>query len=278
MVRNILVTGDYWNPDFKSFLTGFDAVTLVPIQKIATTEQSFDLVVIAQSEPGQFQLEVIEQLQMQFANTPLVAVMGSWCEGEQRTGQPWPGVPRIYWHQWKGRFESFIQQLKAEGITGWHAPRTSSVADRIFSTPKPHLDLSRQIKSVGISAPSDEQFEMLRDVMQHFGWECHWVERCPAKPQSDQRFDVICVEADSLSKQLEARIGQLESEFPHAGLVVVLGFPRTEDVQRLLMLGVSQVVSKPFELSDLRIALNDSLKDNTEKNRSRMSENQSNSP
>ena len=119
MDRKILVTGDYWNPEFRSFLTGFDAVTLVPIKKVSATEQSFDLVVIAQAEPGQFSLETIEQLQMQFGNTPLVAVLGSWCEGEQRTGQPWPGVLRIIGINGRGDLNrSFSSWKPKASLTG----------------------------------------------------------------------------------------------------------------------------------------------------------------
>ncbi len=34
MEPKILVTGDYWHSDFKHVLSGFDAVTLVPFEKI----------------------------------------------------------------------------------------------------------------------------------------------------------------------------------------------------------------------------------------------------
>jgi hypothetical protein len=252
--QQVLVTGDYWHQDFQHILSGFDAVTLVQIDKIdRLTDQTFDLVVIAQSRRDQYELEVIENLQSRFEQSPVVAVLGSWCEGETRSGQPWPGVLRIYWHQWSGRFQGFQQQMEVHGISSWHAPRTSSNADRILATHT--LDSTAEVKCVGISAWTRPQFEMVQDAVESFGWECRWVERCVWDAQSVQLLNPICIEADSLTPDLEKRITWLKSEFPLAGFVIILNFPRINDVTELAKLGIANVVSKPFELNDLQAGI-----------------------
>ncbi len=262
MERNILVTGDYWHRDFKSFLAGVDQVTLIPVDRIGNTsaDQQFDLIVLAQSQPEQISQTSVEQLQARFPHTPIVAVLGSWCEGELRTGKPWPGVLRIYWHQWQGRFDTFMGQMDTAGISDWHAPRTSSTADRFLRRDQPHSVLHSHIRCIGVSTWTLSQYEMLRDAIEFFGWTCVWVERAVEKAATDNAdsglvFNPICIEAESLSVELGQRIQWIQSLFPLAKLVVVANFPRENFVRGLIDLGVSQIVSKPFELNDLRFAL-----------------------
>ncbi len=252
--QQVLVTGDYWHQDFQHILSGFDAVTLVQIDKIdRLADQTFDLVIIAQSRRDQFELEVIENIQSRFGQSPIVAVLGSWCEGEMRSGHPWPGVIRIYWHQWAGRYEAFTQQMESHGISSWHVPRTSSRADRILASHS--LDSNSEIKWIGISAWTRTQFEMVHDAVESFDWESRWVERCVWDATSAQLLNPICIEADSLTPELEQRIAWLRSEYPSAGFVMILNFPRINDVEDLAKMGIAHVVSKPFELNDLQAAI-----------------------
>ena len=55
-----------------------------------------DVMVVAQSRPGQFAAQDLEQLLGLAPLARLVALLGSWCEGETRTGHPWPGVMRLF--------------------------------------------------------------------------------------------------------------------------------------------------------------------------------------
>lgn len=254
MEPKILVTGDYWHRDFKQFLSGFDAVTLVPMDKILNlSSESIDLVVVAQSRRDQYSIGSIEMIQTQFGTTPVVAVLGSWCEGELRSGNPWPGVHRVYWHQWSGRFETFVEQLRKNGITNWHAPRTSSVADQI-QLPRAKVAESR-IQYVGISSWTQSNFEFLQDAIGQLGWRSRWVERSTWDASTNQVFDPICIDADSYTPDVDKRLNWLRSEFPTAAFVMVLNFPRPQDITELSGRGILQVVSKPFELNDLKTAI-----------------------
>ena len=157
---NILVTGDYCHRDFTDLLKSIPAATLVPLRKLIETsgdnkqtvdndqtpmveqstieqpenlfDRNFDLILIAQSIPDQFSTAHIEYLQARHPLTPVVALLGSWCEGDARTGRSIPGVRRIYWHQWHGRFELFRHQLQHDGYTEWHSPFTATVGDQFL--------------------------------------------------------------------------------------------------------------------------------------------------
>jgi len=127
----ILISGDYWHHEFQGVLSEFpNAVTLAPIDRLdSMSDQTFDLIVLAQSRPDQIPAEVAERIQANHPTTPVVALLGSWCEGGMRSDVPWPGVRRIYWHQWAGRFDQFTNQLSENGITLWHQPGTATNAD-----------------------------------------------------------------------------------------------------------------------------------------------------
>ena len=62
-----------------------------------------DLIVIAQTFPGQFSHQAVERLRRLAPLARVVGLMGSWCDGEMRTGSPWPAVVRTYWRQWTAR-------------------------------------------------------------------------------------------------------------------------------------------------------------------------------
>ncbi len=70
-----------------------------------------DLIVIAQAFPGQVTTEQVERLRRAAPLARVLGLLGSWCEGEARTGRPWPGVIRVYWHQWTPRCRSELRAL-----------------------------------------------------------------------------------------------------------------------------------------------------------------------
>ena len=262
--HTILVTGEYWHPDFQPFISTLDIpVTMVPIEKIESVKDyKFDLVLVAQSRRNQISDEDIESLQALFINLPVVALLGSWCEGEPRSGAPWPGVTRVYWHQWEGRYDRFVEQLDHEGITDWHAPRTSSVADQIAGLKKAAVNSASgsRMEYIGVSAWTRDQYEMIADSVKHFGWRCGWVERALWDGATSRLVSAICVDADSWSGDLQNRLKWIHDEIPEAPMVLLLSYPRQDEMDAIRRAGVAEVVSKPFELADLESALKRAMK------------------
>lgn len=261
--HRLLMTGDFWHSDFQSILSSLETpITLVPIGKIESVAKSdFDLIVIAQSHRDQIEIADIDRIHQMFEGTPIVALLGSWCEGEVRSGHPWPGVVRVYWHQWAGRFEAFLKQFKS-GDSGWESPRTATVGDRILAASGGgHPEISSIAaeslggETIGISAWTSSQHEMLADAISHFGWTSHWIERETMDGQMASDLSVICVEADSWSPELNHRLQWIKKEVSSVPMVLVLNYPREGELDEIRSAGVSEVVSKPFELTDLKSAI-----------------------
>jgi len=109
--HKILITGDYWHEDFRDVLSQLRVpATLVSLKSIRegnTKNENYEVVLLAQARPDQFSQQDNELLQKTFPHTPVVSLVGSWCEGELRSGNPAGGGVRIFWHQWQGRYDNF---------------------------------------------------------------------------------------------------------------------------------------------------------------------------
>ncbi|MFW6124996.1 MAG: hypothetical protein ACOC46_02510, partial [Pirellulales bacterium] len=108
---SILLVGDHHREEFR------DAVDDLPrhgtvrraadvkaaVAMIAGGEVSPDVLVLAQALADQFPAEAVERLRARAPLARVVGLLGSWCEGEMRSGHPWPAALRVYWHQWGER-------------------------------------------------------------------------------------------------------------------------------------------------------------------------------
>ena len=208
----VLISGDYWHSDFRTLLPSMDCVTtLVPTEKLSDdhlTDASFDLIVLAASRRDQFSHEWVESIRSKASPTPLVALMGTWCEGEQRSGEPWPGVQRIYWHQWEGRFARFVEQLAADQVCDWQLPATANDADSVLNFDSTYHD-SNLI--VGVSAVSDIQYQMVDDASQTAAAKTVWLEGEHVNPADIEQLSLVVVDADSWDRNVQARIHWLRN-------------------------------------------------------------------
>lgn len=272
-VPKVLLTGDYWHSDFKGLIASSVCVTtLVPEDKIDEhhlSKNAYDLVVVAASRRDQFSPEWIEVLRSGAAPAPVVALLGSWCEGEQRSGTQWPGIKRVYWHQWRGRFDYFASQIielsPSESNPGvWNLPGTSNDADIIeqISQTSFNHNIGNDWK-IGISSLSESAFQMLDDALRAFGSSTIWIERQQWDADVAEKLSLVCAEADTWNEAVESRIRWLQDDLEiDVPIVLVLNFPRQNDVELAQSVGVREVVSKPFQLTDLAAAIERSISQN----------------
>ncbi len=110
-----------------------------------TRDPAPGLILLAASRPGEVTHEEIEALQQRAPLTRLLALLGSLCEGEQRTGRPWPGVLRYYWHQWTWRLKPLLQRwldrhmsiaaepARDDAPFAWELPLTATEDERCLA-------------------------------------------------------------------------------------------------------------------------------------------------
>ena len=245
-LRHILMVGERFHREFThatSWLTRHSRLTCcdsVPeaLHHLAGGELPH-MIILAQARPGQFTRADLELLCRLAPLARPVALLGSWCEGEPRTGHPLPGVVRVYWHEFETRFARELSQ-PAAGI--WTLPRTATEAERSL-----HLDVPQSIdrrEMVAVAATTISVYKGIAEACAQSGHASVWFG--PRNTPTVTR--VLAGIWDASNAAFGNRIGP-------APLIVLAGFPRLTDRQQLEAIGVRSVIAKPYLVPDLLTAL-----------------------
>lgn len=213
-----------------------------------------DCVLIAQSHPYGVSVDVVRAVREQFPQSPIVALLGSWCEGELRTGRPRPSVERVYWYHFPAWWRRFLD-MKGSGIfSAYRAePGKPLMAEKI-------PDPLEQAGTVLVDCRDRETFEALADSLS--GGQCVAVWLQPGRPWplvigafagiwvGGQLTDM---EVPLLTKFCDRFAGDSRR------VVALLDFPRHDRVQRARELGATAVLARPWREEELCDALGFSL-------------------
>lgn len=214
---------------------------------IAQREFCPDLVVLAQAYPGQFRTQQVERLRRAVPLARMIALLGSWCEGEMRTGDPWPGGIRLYWHQWPGQVQRELEAM-AEGRAGaWSLPMTATEEERLLAG-----DTAAEPAMSGlalVAARDRDMADWLSAACRKCGLATVWHQG--QQPLRAAGVDVVIYDATSPTAYELREIADLRGSMPKAQLIALLDFPRIEDAVRARRAGADEVMSKPLMVADL---------------------------
>ena len=208
-----------------------------------------DVMVVAQSRPGQFAAQDLEQLHGLAPLARLVALLGSWCEGETRTGHPWPGVMRLFWHEWQPRFAREL--LRNDVAATWHLPRTvTDVEQLLHQRPQsPPHQLCGHAGLIAIHTYDVISFDCLADAGRIGGYA---VARVPPDALHAVRGASAAIFDSRMSSDAEFEtLKKFAESLRPVPVVAILSFPRLDDCSRALAAGAVAVIGKPFLVDDL---------------------------
>lgn len=222
----------------------------------ASGEIAADLTVIAQSYPGEFSHQSVDRLRAASPLTRIVALLGSWCEGEMRSGHPWPAVVRLYWHQGLGRIAREIKRLAGGACPSWGLPLTATEEERLLAECatgfQPVATRQRPVLRqglVGIAARRFESFDWLSAVCRQYGSPTVWL-RGPQYPRVEG-LTAILIDGTDFGDAEMTTLRRLSERYSQARRVALMDFPRIEDRERVLRAGADAVISKPVSVEDL---------------------------
>jgi hypothetical protein len=192
-------------------------------------------ILLFQSRPGQISRTVVEQYHARAPLARLVALVGPWCEGEQRSGRPWPGVVRVAWRNWHERLPQALG-LNAESEP---LPRTATEADRLQHELAAWK--TREITGfVAVRTSNSVNFEVLQSALAHCGFCARWAN-----------------DGQPATADLEIIDGwEHWPAFPGPPRILLLHFPRPDDLARAQQRGAAVILAQPLLLADLRAAIN----------------------
>jgi CheY-like chemotaxis protein len=204
----------------------------------------------AQARRGEFNSAEIERLHQTMPLVRMFTALGSWCEGELRTGSPWPGVPRLYWYDVAG-------WLERQWSHSLFAPRTVTVAERALLETR--AGLSKFSGHIVIESPNHAGFASLQTILESQGGTCHWAHRrIPIESPDLLLWDCPRWPGAEALKSIRQRFALLaDSPDPRWGALI--GWPRWDEYQAAEQAGAAFVIAKPFSLDHLVSAVGDAI-------------------
>lgn len=256
----VLVIGEVDRADFRQALETLRSS--VPLVSIATIEQALtwlatrnaesdlttpDVVIVAQSWPGQFTTQDIDRLRRAAPLLRILSLAGTWCDGESRTGNPWPADFRASWHQWPARIRAQLEQLAGGNCPAWGMPISMADDERLLWSADFDSPSGRGL--VAIQARQGDVARWLADACRHAGHETVFIEPGSCMPATSVAAGIW--DATSCNPSEIAELRSFATTLADVPIIALLGFPRTEDCQRVLSAGAATVLSKPLLLDDL---------------------------
>ncbi|MHB1037337.1 MAG: hypothetical protein ACYC35_22650 [Pirellulales bacterium] len=269
MQLSILMVGAADSPEFAEAaapLDQFGRVTAVPNVEVACARLAAgaffpEVVVLVESRPGEISHEAVDRLRRLAPLARFVGLMGSWCEGETRSGAPWPAVERVYWHQWAPRIARELERLTEGRCPTWGLPVTATEEERLLSTVQE--EPPRRQGLVVIETRWFEMAECLSAACRDRGYHALW-RRPEVQPAETQTVEVekgtdspaekvaaVIWEGACCDDLAAADLRRLAAEFPGVPLAALFDFPRAFDRDRALAAGATCVVSKPVVLEEV---------------------------
>jgi hypothetical protein len=244
-VQSLLwIIGDWQHEDFREAMAWLDGNAryehFANPKAAVTADQCGHVpqaVVFAQSRPGQFARGEVEQLHAAAPLARLIVLTGPWCEGEGRSGRPWPGVTRVPWRSWRSRLALELGSASFVSASGQRLPRTATEAERMERSVA-GVEPRRFDGQADVYTESQLVFEGLAGGLGQLGLRAAWrnVNEEPAGAPADvalldgwENVPAVC---------------------PARG-VLLLHFPRPEDVARAAQLGIAAILPQPLFLAEL---------------------------
>ena len=245
---SVLVTGKFEHWEFCDCIFALNdlancrTVEETSIEQLGDVIDSFDAVIAFQTRPGELGHDLFRYLQTNAPLSPIVMVLGSWCEGEMRSGYPPEGVIRYYWHQFESHWRDFASSLINDVTTSWHLPATMTHADRLLERPPVQ---SEEPINIAVVARQPWNAEAICDACNAIGYRAEILKDLQ---QPDPDCQVVVYDDDGFSTNTFEEINKYSIP-----TVVTSGYPRKFEIQQLFPRAA--IVSKPFGLVELRHAI-----------------------
>ncbi len=238
---HVLLTGELASPDLAP------AVAWLRANARCDSSADFrngdpDAIVICLARPGQITRTDVEDLQRAHPLSQPMALVGPWCEGEVRSGKPWPGVTRVYWHQWQLRLPAELARLSPGAF---RLPRSATEVDALLSRPGPRRTARPAL--IGVVSGRHINFEAIALALDAGGHHPVWISIADALPVL--QLDALVVDEFDLPQAsmwdaARQRLGPLPT-------VLLANFPRPEELDPPGALPQLSILAKPYHLADL---------------------------
>ena len=211
------------------------------VEALKLEQKPFDLHIVAQVRPGEHTHSSFDSLRCAAPLAPIVCLLASYCQGETRTGKPWPGAPRMYAHQFIARVGQQFERLESQGGLAWAPPFTQTEEDRLLASSP--INERPIMARAAVFSDRRETASALCDLFSYAG--------CTVVDRSGDDVDVAIWDCQGDFLASQSSFERLVERWPRTAKIVLVGFPRVVQQAAALTSGAAAVVSKPFLAEDL---------------------------
>ncbi len=225
-------------------------------KKLSAGECEPDLIVVAQSWPGEISPREIDRLRRLAPLARVSELLGSCCEGEARTGRPAGGTLRHYWHQWLARMAPQFERAAGGERPNWSLPITATDDERLMAmaTVATEKVVAVRPRATGrglivVLVGDCRMARVICDACPTRGLSCVWLP--PGREMYLSGVRAVVWDAPAAVASWGDSLAEIRRRWHGAAIIALANFPRIDDVERLRAAGAAAVVSKPFLLDDL---------------------------
>ncbi|HEX3657854.1 MAG TPA: hypothetical protein VHV55_18835 [Pirellulales bacterium] len=208
-----------------------------------------DLLVLLQSHSGQFLESELLGLRSRMPLARTVVVLGSWCDGEMRSGRPLVGVRRVAWHAWPLRLVRELAAWQAGGGGTWALPATAAEEELLLEADGPAL----VPRSAGNDGPiavrtSNTDFAAcLVEGLARYGYQA--VALPCGQASAAEPFSALI---DDLRLPTDGReLSSVYHQWRPRPIVALADFPRPHDERLIREAGATLLMAKPLDFAEL---------------------------
>lgn len=252
---SVLLIGNFSSREFKplkvslpSFAEVKTATCCAAAIKLLQRDRAiFDLAIVAERWPGEHSPRQLDQIQRAAPITRIVAISGSWCEGQKRSGTPWPGMLHTSWHNWLSHWQEDFIRLAENRLPSFGLPVATSAHDRTMLR---HFPARVEGKLIAIRSQREDMADMLAAACRSQGYSAVWLD--PRYPVRLEGPDAILWEG---SPDQLRDLQNTHHRYRQAPILALLDFPRIDDLEQATLLGAAEILSKPTHLEDMFVRL-----------------------
>ena len=221
--------------------------TSIAEDRIRTAGTLPDVIVLAESRPGEFTAESIGRLQRIAPLARMIGLLGSWCEGEPRTCRAAPGVLRTFWYHWSTQMSREFLRFASGTCPTWGLPITATDTERLLHTTSAPLPVGQGL--VVVCARDSETCDTLSDACFRMGYSAVCVQ--PHQPVHVTGSTTVLWDGNAVENSTVEELRELVKRFSPTPVIALLFYPRPEDIETVAAAGVSGILAKPFLVRDL---------------------------
>ncbi len=258
MRPSVWIVGDWRQAEFSSALTWLEErascerfddaeAALANFRSGGRALEPADILVV-QSRPGQISPREIEQLHAAAPLARLVAILGAWCDGAIAKCEAALGIVCIPWRAWEGRLASELALCGTTNSLAALLPRTATATERIEKACSGGSAGSRYQGRAAICTISRETYQALADGLLELGISSRW--HLPESGVSIGPPELSIFDGwEQVPGVFNAEMTADDSGASPS--LLLLHFPRPEDAERAVKMGISAVLAQPLLRIDL---------------------------